>query len=65
MVHVQSSVTDLPRSCKSAAERMAQELSQEDKYADLTDSCLRQISDLERSISKKTGEDVALVAYRV
>ena len=65
MVHVQSSVTDLPLSCKSAAERMAQELEREDKYADLTDSCLRQISDLERSIAKETGEDVALVAYRL
>lgn len=65
MVHVQSSVTDLPQSCKSAVERMAWELEREGQYADLSDSCLRQITDLERSIARETGEDVALVAYRV
>ena len=35
MSHIQSSVTDLPTSCKSAAEHTAQVLRTEDSYADL------------------------------
>lgn len=65
MSDIHSTVTDLPRSCKSAAEHMAWELGREDTYATLTESCRRQITDLERVIAKETGEKVALVAYRV
>lgn len=65
MTKVHSTVTDLPLSCKSAADRMAQELEKEEKYADLTEDCKNQITELEKSISKKTGEKVALVAYRI
>ena len=65
MSDIHSSVTDLPRSCKSSAEHMARELEREDTYATLSESCCRQITDLERAIAKETGEKVALVAYRV
>lgn len=65
MSDIRSTVTDLPRSCKSAADRMSRELAKEDAFAALTDDCCRQITDLEQKLSKKTGEDVALVAYRV
>ena len=65
MIYVNSTVTELPRSCKSAAERMAKELEREDAYASLTDSCGRQITKLEQAVSKETGEKVALVAYRL
>lgn len=65
MSDIHSTVTDLPRSCRSVAEHMARELEKEDTYATLTESCCRQITDLERAISKETGEKVALVAYRM
>ena len=65
MSDIHSTVTGLPRSCKSAADRMARELEKEDTFATLTDDCCRQITDLEQTLSKKTGENVALVAYRV
>lgn len=65
MNHIHSSVTDLPVSCKSAAEHMARELEREDAYAPLTDSCCRKITALEQEISDTVGEKVALVAYRV
>lgn len=64
MSHIQSSVTDLPNSCKSAAEHTAQVLRAEDSYADLTDRCCQKITDLEQELSKCTGENVVLVAYR-
>lgn len=65
MSDIHSTVTDLPRSCKFAADHMARELEKEDAYASLTDDCCRQITDLEQNIAKETGEKVALVAYRV
>lgn len=65
MSDIHSTVTDLPPSCRSAAERMARELEKEDTYADLTESCCQRITDLEREITKETGEAVALVAYKV
>lgn len=65
MSRVLSSVTELPLSCKSAAERIAKELEKEDCFANLTDDCCKKITDLERTISKESGETVALVAYRV
>lgn len=65
MSDIHSTVTDLPRSCKSAAEHMARELAKEDAFATLTDDCCRQITELEQTLSKNTGESVALVAYRV
>ena len=65
MTHVHSTITDLPLSCKSAAEHIAKELEREDAYVNLTKDCCRQITDLEKSIEQKTGEKVALVAYRI
>lgn len=65
MNDVHSNATDLPFSCKSAAEHMARELEKEDAYAKLTESCCRKISDLEQTIAKETGEKVALVAYKM
>ena len=65
MSDIRSDVTDLPPSCKAAAEQAASFLAAEDRYADLCDSCRRMITDLEQEISKKTGEKVALVAYHI
>ena len=65
MPDIHSTVTDLPLSCRSAADRMEGELKKEDMYAELTDKCCRKIADLEYAISKEMGERVALVAYRV
>lgn len=65
MTHIHSTVTDLPLSCKSVAERAAKELKIEDSYANLSEECCRKITELEQSIEKETGEKVALVAYRM
>lgn len=65
MTHIHSTVTELPYSCKSAAEHAARELEKDDAYATLTGSCCQKITELEQSIEKETGEKVALVAYRV
>lgn len=65
MSHIHSTVTDLPTSCKSAEDRIARELAREDSYADLSDSCCQELTELEDRIYEETGEQVALVAYRV
>lgn len=65
MSDIHSTVTELPLSCKSAADHMARELELEDRYADISDSCCQKITELEQAISKETGENVALVAYRI
>ncbi len=65
MADVQSSVTELPANCKSAAERVASVLAEEDQYADLTEFCKQKITNLEAELSTETGERVALVAYRI
>lgn len=65
MAKIHSDVTELPRSCKSAAEHMAAELAREDCFADLSDSCRRKLTELEQVLTKETGEKVALVAYRI
>ena len=65
MSDIHSSVTDLPCSCKSAAERAAKELAAEDRFADISEDCRQKITDLEQSISDDIGEKIALVAYRV
>lgn len=65
MADVRSSVTELPRSCKSAAERMARELAEEDRLAVLGESELEKLTQLEQELSKETGGDIALVAYRL
>ena len=65
MSDVLSSVTDLPTNCKSAAERTAQVLREEDRYADLPAHCQQRLTELEHAILKETGEQVALVAYRL
>lgn len=65
MPDIQSSVTELPDSCKSAAERTARFLKEEDRYVDLTPSCCDRLTALEQEIERETGEQVALVAYRI
>lgn len=65
MPNIQSTFTELPTHCKSAAERMAQALTEEDRFADLTEDCQKRLTELEHVISKSTGEKVALVAYRL
>ena len=65
MAEILSKVTELPESCKSAADHMAAELAKEDAYVDLSGDCVSWITDLERAIAKETGEKVALVAYRI
>ncbi|MBS6195258.1 MAG: hypothetical protein KH828_06735 [Clostridiales bacterium] len=64
MSDIHSTVTELPLSCKSAAEKAAQQLALEDTFADLNDSCCRKLSRLEQELSDETGEQVILVAYR-
>lgn len=64
MPNIQSPCTELPSNCKSAADRMAKALTEEDRYADLSGDCLKKLTELEHMISKETGEKVALVAYR-
>lgn len=65
MPNIQSSFTDLPDNCRSAADRMARALTEEDRFADLTEDCQKKLTELEHIISQKTGEKVALVAYRL
>jgi len=65
MTHIQSSFTELPANCKSAADRMTRALTKEDQFADLTEDCQRKLTELESIISKATNEKVALVAYRL
>jgi hypothetical protein len=65
MSDIHSTVTDLPLSCKSAAEHMARELEREDIYANLPQSCFQKITNLEQDIAEETGEKVALVAYKL
>lgn len=65
MTNIHSNITDLPLSCKSAAEHMAKELEKEDIFADLSESCCRKLTDLEQSLEKETGEKIALVAYKM
>lgn len=65
MSDIHSTITDLPLSCKSAAEHVANELKREDSLAKLTDSCQQKITALEQEIEEITGEHVALVAYRI
>lgn len=43
MSDIHSTVTDLPRSCKSVAEHMTHELEKEDAFAFLTDDCCKQM----------------------
>lgn len=65
MAHVQSSCTELPANCRSAADRMVQALAEEDKYADLGEGCRKKLTELEDELSRETKERVALVAYRL
>lgn len=65
MAHVTSSVTELPVSCKSAAEHAAAFLKAEDSYAELSESGRKKLTSLEKELSKETGTPVALIAYRL
>lgn len=64
MPDVQSTVTDLPSNCKSAAERVANVLAKEDQYADLTEHSRQKLTQLEDELAREVGEKVVLVAYR-
>lgn len=64
MPDIRSTVTDLPLSCKSAAEKAASQLAAEDTFADLNDSCCKKLTRLEHELSDETGEQIVLVAYR-
>lgn len=65
MAEVQSTVTELPANCKSAAERVANVLAKEDQYADLNEHGRQKIDQLEKELERETGERIALVAYRI
>ena len=65
MPHIQSSFTELPVNCRSAADRMVQALDAEDQFADLNEGCKRKLTALEEELSKELKERVALVAYRI
>lgn len=65
MPHITSSVTELPASCRSAAERMSAFLESEDRYAALSEHARRKLTSLEKELSRETGTPVALVAYRL
>lgn len=65
MSDIYSDVTEIPNSCKSAADRAARELNREDAYADISESCRQKLTALEDTIYEETGEQVALVAYRI
>lgn len=65
MTNIHSNVTELPHSCKSVADHMAKALAKEDAFATLTTNNLQKITELEHTISHDSGENVALVAYRV
>lgn len=65
MANIQSPVTELPPNCRSAADRMTQELAAEERFAELTENSRRKLTELEQAISKESKEKVALVAYRV
>ena len=64
MAEIHSTFTELPRSCKSAADHIAQELAKEDIFASLSDANCEKLTKLEQTLSKETGENVILVAYR-
>lgn len=65
MQHIQSSVTELPVNCKSAADRVTQILAEEDRYADLNERDRKKLTALEDELSRNLKERVALVAYRL
>lgn len=71
MAEIHSRVTELPESCKSAAEHMAAELIKEekeeqaDRYVNLDGDCAGRLTQLEQLIAEKTGSKVALVAYKL
>ncbi len=65
MTDIHSNVTELPVNCHRTAERMAQAIREEERFADLPETCRQRLTDLEQIISKETGEKVALVAYRM
>ena len=52
LADILSSVTELPRSCKSAADHMARELAKEDAFASLSDSCCQKLTKLEQELQK-------------
>ena len=64
-MRVHSTATELPTSCKSAAERMLDALREEDRFADLSKEGQEKLADLEQQLSQESGEKIALVAYRL
>lgn len=65
MTKIHSTAAELPASCKSAAERTAEILHEEDRYATLSEDNCKKLTHLEQQLSKETGEKIALVAYRL
>ena len=65
MSHIQSSFTELPANCRSAADRMVQALAAEDQFADLNERCRKKLTALEKELSRELKDRVALVAYRI
>ena len=78
MSHTSYDTTDLPASCRAAADRMESALRAENscgcgsgkgkggnyRTASITDECNQQIDALEKEISKTCGKNIVLVAYQ-
>ena len=65
MAKIHSDVTELPASCKSAAEHVAAELAKEDTFANLNEAWIGRLTEWEAEIGREIGESVALVACRL
>lgn len=67
MAKITSSVTELPKSCKSVMENMERELEREDRsceFADIDREANLKIKNLEKELSRETKQDVVLIAYQ-
>lgn len=73
MSHTPYDNTDLPASCRAAADRMENALKAEDSCgcgcgnyctASITNECNQKIDALEKEISKTCGKNIVLVAYQ-
>lgn len=80
MSHTAYDSTDLPASCRAAADRMENALKAENscgcgsgkgkgkggsyQTASITDECNQKINALEKEISKTCGKNIVLVAYQ-
>lgn len=65
---ITSNVTDLPKSCRSAMDRMASALEAEDcsyQIADISEACRQKIAECEKELNKQGAWNIALVAYQM